>query len=329
MEAHANEYAPRPRGYTKLAKFMVDYEHVMLKQYRELAVRDLLYLQAELCDLQYDYAQQAQLDSQDQNEERRRYDVEWWHLQSEASRGGDGRQWQLALQIRKKLREYYAAIKQYQEIAAMRRPSGHQQDMVNAFIHSDSLGGNCQFLGRDLGGERPFPSVFSGRNKQDLIFLGEDTGEDDILSRLLKGPGMRMFHRVWKPLKVCFPTMSSYQSLLDPINDLGKQKAESRGGESTGGEKEASYLRHYSDRKLRFASDVFGSAVSSIIPSLAIIVLFFVEDLLRRLALVCLFSFLFSICMSLATRARRIEVFGATAAFASVQVVFVGTTAAS
>ena len=94
------------------------------------------------------------------------------------------------------------AIKQYEEIAAMRRPSDHQQNMVSSFMKSESLGGNCQFLGRDLGDEPQFPSVFSGPSKHDLIFLGEDTGEDDLLSRLLKGPGMRMFHRVWKPLKV-------------------------------------------------------------------------------------------------------------------------------
>lgn len=94
-----------PRGYTQLAKFMVGHEHIMLKQYRELAIRDLLYLQAELCDLEYDYAQQAKSDSQEQDQ-RRLYDREWWHLQSDESRGGDGKQWQLALKIRTKLREY-------------------------------------------------------------------------------------------------------------------------------------------------------------------------------------------------------------------------------
>ena len=91
-------------GYSQLAKFMVDREHVMLKQYRDLAVRDLLYLQAELCDLQYDFTQQAQLDAS--QDEIRLNDREWWHLQSHGMRGGDGKQWQLALQIRNKLREY-------------------------------------------------------------------------------------------------------------------------------------------------------------------------------------------------------------------------------
>ena len=104
MTAEIPLSAPRT-GYTQLADFMVSREHVMLRQYRELAVRDLLYLQAELCDLQYDHAQQAQVDAR-QEDERRLYDREWWHLQSDELRGGEGKQWQLALQIRKKLREY-------------------------------------------------------------------------------------------------------------------------------------------------------------------------------------------------------------------------------
>lgn len=105
MDPSSNTSSPPLRGYTQLATFMVNHGHIMLKQYRELAVRDLLYLQAELCDLQYDYAQQAKLDSQEQDE-RRLYDREWWHLQSDEARGGEGKQWQLALQIRIKLREY-------------------------------------------------------------------------------------------------------------------------------------------------------------------------------------------------------------------------------
>jgi len=213
-----------------------------------------------------------------------------------------------------------AAIKQYEEIALIQRPSDHQRKMVHTFIHSKSLGGNCQFQGRDLSDEPPFPSLFSTPGHPDLIFLGEDTGEDDPLSRFAKGPGMRMIHRIWGWIsrKVgLFPFL-----LLGYHVPLTLEQKLVRKGDLEGG----AHLHHYSDRKLRFAVDVFGSAISSIIPSISIIVLFFVEDLLKRLALVCVFSFVFSICMSLASRARRIEVFGATAAFASVQVVFVGTT---
>jgi len=205
-----------------------------------------------------------------------------------------------------------AAIKQYEQVALLRRASDHERTMVHTFIHSESLGGNCGFLGRDLSDHADFPSLFrSNSNTQDLVFLGEDAGEDDLLSRALRGPGLRMVHRLW----------TKARHWLSAV--LGPRTRDQSAEEGTVNIRP---LDHFSDRRLRYALDVFGSAISSIIPSVSIIVLFFVQDLLKRLALVCLFSFIFSICMSVATRARRIEVFGATAAFASVQVVFVGTT---
>ena len=136
--------------------------------------------------------------------------------------------------------------------------------MVDAFTKSESLGGNCQFLGRDLGEDPRFPSVFGISNHQDLIFLGEDTGEDDLLSRVLKGPVIRIARR---PLRARFLSSSRTHS-QDPGTD-----------------KESNLLHHFSDRKLRFVLDVFSSAISSIIPCISIIVLFFVHDLLKRLAL--------------------------------------------
>ena len=105
-----------------------------------------------------------------------------------------------------------------------------------------------------------------------------------------------------------------------------KQKPTRKDEEKPPGDENSAYLYHYRSRKVRTALDILGAALSSIIPMVSIIVLVFVTGLLTRLGLVCLFTFLFSICLSGATNARRIEVFGATAAFASVQVVFVGTT---
>ncbi|KAK8133175.1 hypothetical protein PG999_001348 [Apiospora kogelbergensis] len=85
----------------------------------------------------------------------------------------------------------------------------------------------------------------------------------------------------------------------------------------------------YSDRQIRFAINVIGSGASSLLPILSIIALFFVKDTLARLGLVCVFTVIFSLCMLTATHCRRVEIFAATAAFASVQVVFIGTTSGS
>jgi hypothetical protein len=92
-------------GYTKLASFMAEKEHTFVRKYHHLAIRDLLYLQAEICNLEYEYDLIAKRDASVEDE-RQYYDREWWYLEKSKSRGFDGEQWEKALEIRSKLREY-------------------------------------------------------------------------------------------------------------------------------------------------------------------------------------------------------------------------------
>ena len=90
-------------GYEKLASFMT--KTPILKKYQHLAVRDLLYLQAELCHLEYKYQSISEINAAE-NDERRWYAVDWMHLEASRTRGTDGEQWAIAIAIREKLREY-------------------------------------------------------------------------------------------------------------------------------------------------------------------------------------------------------------------------------
>lgn len=92
-------------GYTKLATFMTEKHHPILKKYQHLATRDLLYLQAELCDLDFKFNSIAKKDALEADE-RQYYDRDWLHLQSSNQRGFGGEQWSVALATRAKLREY-------------------------------------------------------------------------------------------------------------------------------------------------------------------------------------------------------------------------------
>ena len=73
-------------------------------------------------------------------------------------------------------------------------------------------------------------------------------------------------------------------------------------------------------------SKVIVGTWSSLLPTLAILVLYFVKSMLVRIGLVIVFTFMFSFVLSIFTGARNVEVFSATAAFAAVEVVFVGST---
>ncbi|KAI0907403.1 hypothetical protein F4823DRAFT_603214 [Ustulina deusta] len=309
MHAMEKELSPSPRlerlpqGYPKLAQFMAERDHVMFKQFRELAILDILYLQAELCDIRGRLRAKAVQDA-NQADDRQYFDRDWWQMRHSAELGLDGQQYQLTLEMRKKLREYYTAIQQYRSVSSLPKASEQQRKGLYAYAYYPSTGGYCGFLGQDLGDYPPYPSVLGQDNQQDLLFAGRHQFDDDLATKFLAGPALNAFHWVWKHFKT------------PAVTDV----------ESVPGETLTPSLYHYPDERILVFLGIVGSVLSSVLPTLSIIILFFVHDMLARLGLVTLFTFLFSLTMSLATKAKRYEIFAATAAFGSVQVVFIGTT---
>ncbi|KAI3325941.1 hypothetical protein HD806DRAFT_532594 [Xylariaceae sp. AK1471] len=297
-EAHRSNR--QPEGYPKFAQFMAGKDHVILKRFQKLAVLDLLYRQAELYQIQDQLQKQAIKDA-NESDGRQLFDRDWWHLRNSEDLGLNSQQWHIVLEMRN------AAVHQYKSVASGPRPSEQQRSGLHAYAYRPSTGGYCDFLGRDLGDHYPYPSILSADNQQDLLFLGEDL-DDDLLSRILSGPVLKIFNWIWKHFQR--PAATDEESTV-------------------GGMPPSTSLYYYSDRRIRIALNIFGAVFSSIIPTLSIIVLFFVHEMLARLGLVVLFTFIFSLTMCLATKAKRYEIYAATAAFASVQVVFVGTTGSS
>ncbi|PMD67067.1 uncharacterized protein K444DRAFT_689534 [Hyaloscypha bicolor E] len=280
-------------GYIKLSKFMATKNYPVFRQFQEAAARDLLYLQAELVHLESEYQRVAKADRESgDDDERHLYAFEWWHLSQSEARGFEGEQWALALQIRTKLREYYTSLHQYNEISLMKRPKDSQVKSLREWIESPHLGGGCGFLGRDLGGFAQ-EAAYDPKHVGDLVMLSEELGEDDMLTSFISGPLLRLFHTFWQRYKV---------------------RPENR-----------SSLYYYSDEHVNGVINIIGTVASSLTPMISIIVLYVIQSTRIRLGLVCVFTLLFSLVLALATKARRIEIFAATAAFASVQVVFVGS----
>ncbi|CZR67581.1 uncharacterized protein PAC_17480 [Phialocephala subalpina] len=288
-------------GYTKLASFMVDKHHPILRKYQHLAARDLLYLQAELCDLDFKYNSIARKDAHEEDE-RQFYDRDWLHLGTSHQRGLGGEQWTAALAIRAKLREYYAAVSEYWRIASLPEPKPTERSLLHDWIRSPSSGGGCGFLGRDLGGFEQ-PSIYDELHQNDLAILSDSHGEDDLFTEFVKGPLLTCYHRLLRYRRPPLP--------IDPENPpVGDNRSD---------------LHHYSDRGIQKITNILGIMFSSLVPLLSIVVLSFISNGGARLGVMCLFTVLFSLCLAVATKARRVEIFAATAAFASVQVVFIGS----
>lgn len=75
-----------------------------------------------------------------------------------------------------------------------------------------------------------------------------------------------------------------------------------------------SSLHHYDDGHVKAVTNVLGTVLSSLAPLVSIVVLSIVTNQKARLGLICAFTLLFSLSLAVATSARRVEIFAATAA---------------
>lgn len=109
----------RVEGYTLLSHFMSKHEYGVFRLFQPLAARDLLFMQAELAHLDHEYKLLEKQDrAQSDDTERHWYDRNWRLLSTAGERpahvdvekgcavGSSGKQWEKALEIRSKLKDY-------------------------------------------------------------------------------------------------------------------------------------------------------------------------------------------------------------------------------
>jgi len=93
-------------GYAKLARLMSRHnEYGILRSFSELNAKNLLYLQAELVELESELRALANADKSSQNRVRQHYEKDW-RLLNESLHDGYDEQWKKMLQIREKLNTY-------------------------------------------------------------------------------------------------------------------------------------------------------------------------------------------------------------------------------
>ncbi|KAE8454014.1 hypothetical protein EG329_007790 [Mollisiaceae sp. DMI_Dod_QoI] len=270
-------------GYHKLSSFMVDENYTIFRQFKILANRDLLFLQAELAQLEDEFAVIQTRDRNSESEQERMFDRNWPLLKSSNSEQLDK-----ALEIRMKLKEYYECASRYATIINMPQARRRDVEMLKDWIVRPDLSGGIVFSGEDLSpySRRPaYDAVFSG----DLMIMKSRGGENDLFTRFLAGPVFHWLERVWQYFKKPVPS------------DAEKPVQESN-------------LFHYSDSLIIGTIDVIGTVISSMIPLVSIIILYYIESLGARLGVLCVCTLIFSTSLAVVTRARRIEIFACTAA---------------
>jgi hypothetical protein len=96
-------------GYDKLAAFMGDHhEMLILRRFSMLNAKNLLYLQAELVNLEAELKNIVISDRSSRDAEKDCFPYSVWHLKnaSQVSGKNDSTQWLKVLEVRQKLKEY-------------------------------------------------------------------------------------------------------------------------------------------------------------------------------------------------------------------------------
>lgn len=96
-------------GYSKVANLMgQNLELGIIRRFKNLNMQNLLYLQAELTQLESEL-RDLEAENGARQDHRRYYAKDWWTL-SHPLQEGDDAQWHKMLEVRAKLREYSARL---------------------------------------------------------------------------------------------------------------------------------------------------------------------------------------------------------------------------
>ncbi|KAK7931988.1 hypothetical protein PG985_002700 [Apiospora marii] len=315
----ASQYHYVP-GFGDLADFIAsDHDHsaAVYRRFDRLAARDLLYYQSELSRLQ---ARQDALDIEDRKEldqhaaswrDVSRGACDWESLresrnktpQSDVERRNRERM-DLAMEIRKTLKEYREALIQESTLLSYDHPSTQTMKAVGNYLHGpvdDPTHPHATHPTLTGVSSELYPRDMSESHIQtsDYVTLRPRDGAE-LLTCFLKRYCSRWF-RIERP-----PLLVQYGG--DTISHFPRNE-----------------IRHYSEQRIRLVASFITTLTAAMLLIAPIYTLYHTASSspALTLGLIVLFTFVFSGAIKLMTQARRAEIFGACAAYAAVLVVFV------
>lgn len=202
--------------------------------------------------------------------------------------GSNGeKQWKLVKKIEERLKDYNKLMLEHEQLYKLSSPSKNDFTQLWNFLHGPDTGGNWL--------KHPENSTWAiddqGKALQkDLVALSTRKIEIDPFTTWV----FEKFNPWWHELFKKYRTQSE---------DGGYE---------------------YDDAKLNRIVVNLTTVIASLLPTASIFALFYIRSTTMRLVFVLLFSLLFSAALTIFTSARRVEIFAAAVALASVQAVFIG-----
>ncbi|PVH73652.1 hypothetical protein DL98DRAFT_606918 [Cadophora sp. DSE1049] len=268
-----------PEGYPQVAEFMGEYPTLaMVRRFRGLNARNLLYLQAELVLIEKKLQEVEKADAK--NDATKQYSKDYFWLMESATESEGGDQWRLIMEMRDKLREYNDVLIQQTTLAQISGPSKYDQRTMQRW-----------FERKDLG---------------DMPLEGDDDSIWAKPGRIKDGDGVS--RHVKDLIAINGQSSDLDQATGWLVNKLVPSWHENIGNRFHGG------IRTYRESSFYTLTAILATTLSSLLPVLSIVVLYLVHSMPARLGVIAAFTAGFSFALSIITSASRVENFAATAA---------------
>lgn len=274
-------------GFHSLSALLAsDPDLQVYRRFDSLASRNLLYLQAEILDLE---ARLEELDTADlevANAEESgwmevKLSARCWEAFAEKAESGEKRETErmrLIRQIRERLAEYQDAIIRQSTILNLESPNARVRSAITGWFEQN----------RPLVGHGR--NLFNGKAKYDIVALRTQP-DQDRLSMFLQ-------------------------------NRLGYLLRDRRAGKDHPSSWEG--MHYYPDTTIRHIVSFISVLLAALLLVGAITSLYFVTNPAGRMGLLAGFTTLFAGSIGLLTNAKKVDIYAATAAYAAVLVVFIG-----
>ncbi|KAK3363925.1 hypothetical protein B0T25DRAFT_470168 [Lasiosphaeria hispida] len=261
-----------PAGYTKLASMMGAHpETAILRRFSSLNALNLLYLQAELTNLENALHKEAKADAESGHFDRTLCSRDWQSLRESAtSEKGGSRQWELMLEVRQKLNEYNQALHLQHKIAEIGPPNKQDFEFLRKWMSLPSMG-NVYLLGADS-------DIWETYDPGELVSLLPRASEScvaGLIDRMLARYHHFVGHLFKRPDR----------------SEIHKETVE------------------YSNEGVKRICAVLGTVLGSLLLVGSVVVLYSIANMEIRLATIGVFTGGFSLGLCLLTNGRMVEVF--------------------
>ncbi|KIW99217.1 uncharacterized protein Z519_00880 [Cladophialophora bantiana CBS 173.52] len=284
-------------AYTRLSSMQASQpEYAIFRLYLPLQALQLNLLQAEIAHLRQGLgAAELELKGRSGNTEKL-----FSHFPSRQTQSSSEKEPQSSLQ--KALWDRLeAALKKYSK-ALLRYRALSQLPSVDRLHHKQLRTWNSDLEGGDGSLRGAEAVVWDEENAGDLTSIALPSESRDPLTYFLQTRVLPWYHNTIG-YRYRSPTY-----VADAFTDMRQQTP----------------IYYYSDRLIILAVNICSTVLSSMIPALCSLALYFIRREGARMGAIVGFTFLFSVIIALITPAKKIETFVATAAFAAVLIVFVG-----